>query len=113
MKFGKEFAAQMVQEWQEAYMDYSNLKSILKDILRFKQLNKAPSPMAATTKGSLKRRVSFYRAFSGLTSRYRSGSPMQNNEDEVILVSAVQEAGEKGITRPCFLSQVKKEESTS
>lgn len=37
MKFGKEFAAQMVQEWQEAYMDYRKLKSILKDILRFKQ----------------------------------------------------------------------------
>ncbi|XP_021297542.1 phosphate transporter PHO1 homolog 9-like isoform X2 [Herrania umbratica] len=103
MKFGKEFAAQMVQEWQEAYMDYSNLKSILKDILRFKQMNKVPSPMAATTKGSLKRRVSFYRAFSGLTSRYRSGSPMQNNEDEVILVSAVQEAGREGDYQTMFL----------
>ncbi|XP_017975932.1 PREDICTED: phosphate transporter PHO1 homolog 9 [Theobroma cacao] len=108
MKFGKEFAAQMVQEWQEAYMDYSNLKSILKDILRFKQLNKAPSPMAATTKGSLKRRVSFYRAFSGLTSRYRSGSPMQNNEDEVILVSAVQEAGREGDYQTMFLKSGEK-----
>ncbi|XVF58314.1 hypothetical protein PTKIN_Ptkin07bG0055900 [Pterospermum kingtungense] len=103
MKFGKEFAAQMVQEWQEAYMDYSKLKSILKDILRFKQQNKGPSPMAATTKGSLKRRVSLYRAFSGLTSGYRSGSPRNNNEDEVILVSAVQEEGREGDYQTMFL----------
>ena len=103
MKFGKEFAAQMVQEWQEAYMDYSKLKSILKDILRFKQQNKASSPMAVTTKGSLKRRVSLYRAFSGLTSRYRSGSPKKNNEDEVILVSAVQEGGREGDYQTMFL----------
>ncbi|XWS44335.1 hypothetical protein CRYUN_Cryun15aG0036300 [Craigia yunnanensis] len=103
MKFGKEFAAQMVQEWQEAYVDYSKLKSILKDILRFKQQSKPPSPMAATTKGSLKRRVSLYRAFSGLTSRYRSGSPMKNNDDEVILVSAVQEGGREGDYQTMFL----------
>ncbi|XWS30233.1 hypothetical protein CRYUN_Cryun24cG0099200 [Craigia yunnanensis] len=103
MKFGKEFAAQMVQEWQEAYMDYSKIKSILKDILRFRQQTKAPSPMAATTKGSLKRRVSLYRAFSGLTSRYRSGSPRKNNEDEVILISAVQEGGSEGDYQTMFL----------
>ncbi|OMP03552.1 pho1-like protein [Corchorus olitorius] len=103
MKFGKEFTAQMVQEWQEAYMDYNKLKLILKDILRFKNQNKAPSPMAATTRGSLKRRASLYRAFSGLTSRYRSGSPMKNNEDEVILVSAVQEEGREGDFQTMFL----------
>ncbi|XP_022740079.1 phosphate transporter PHO1 homolog 9-like isoform X2 [Durio zibethinus] len=103
MKFGKEFAAQMVQEWQEAYMDYSKLKSILKDILRFKQQTKAPAPMAEITKGSLKRRASLYRAFSGLTSRYRSGSPRKNNEDEVILVSAVQEGGVEGDYQTMFL----------
>ncbi|XVE83752.1 hypothetical protein DITRI_Ditri16bG0111600 [Diplodiscus trichospermus] len=103
MKFGKELAAQMVQEWQEAYIDYSKLKSILKDISRFKQQNKAPSPMAATTKGSLKRRVSLYRAFSGLTNRYRSGSPRKNNEDEVILVSAVQDGGSEGDYQTMFL----------
>ncbi|WRX21913.1 SPX domain - like 10 [Theobroma cacao] len=103
MKFGKECAEHMVQEWQEAYMDYGNLKSILKDILRFKQLNKAPSPMAAATKGSLKRRVLLYRTFSRLTSRYRSGSPMKNNEDELILVSAMQEGGRERDYQTMFL----------
>ncbi|XWS40907.1 hypothetical protein CRYUN_Cryun17cG0036400 [Craigia yunnanensis] len=103
MKFGKEFAAQMVQEWQEAYMDYSKLKSTLKDILRFKQQTRAPSAMASTTKGSLKRRVSLYRAFSGLTSRYRSGTPRKNNEDEVILINAVQEGGREGDYQTMFL----------
>ncbi|KAF5725377.1 phosphate transporter PHO1 9-like [Tripterygium wilfordii] len=86
MKFGKEFAAQMVQEWQEAYMDYNYLKTILKEILHFRQRH-SPSPTSATTsKGGLKRRVSLYRAFSGLTSRINGGSP-RKNEDEVILVS--------------------------
>ncbi|GMI79806.1 hypothetical protein like AT3G29060 [Hibiscus trionum] len=91
MKFGKEFAVQMVQEWQEAYMDYSKLKSILKDILKFKQQNKPPSTMATattttTTKGKMKRRASLYRAFSGLTNRYKPVSSMKSHEDEVILV---------------------------
>jgi hypothetical protein len=92
MKFGKEFAAQMVQEWQEAYMNYNHLKTILKDVLRLRTLRGAPSTVAAATShGSLKRRVSLYRAFSGLTGRCR-GSP-RKSEDEVILVSAVQESG--------------------
>lgn len=86
MKFGKEFASQMVQEWQEAYMDYNYLKTVLKDILQFKERNPS-TPKASTSQGSLKRRVSLYRAFSGLTSRHRS-SP-KKNEDEVILVNAV------------------------
>ncbi|KAK5802234.1 Phosphate transporter PHO1 -like protein [Gossypium arboreum] len=107
MKFGKEFAAQMVQEWQEAYMDYSKLKSILKDILRFKQQNKEPLTMATTTttttKGALNRRASLYRAFSGLTNRYKPVSAMKNNEDEVILVSAVQGGGVEGDYQTMFL----------
>ncbi|XP_030464320.1 phosphate transporter PHO1 homolog 9 [Syzygium oleosum] len=95
MKFGKEFVSQMVQEWQDAYMDYNFLKSILKDALRHRQLNSQPSPGASTTtsQGPLKRRGSLYRAFSGLTSRY-TRSPRKSSEDEeVILVSAVQEVG--------------------
>ncbi|XP_039041585.1 phosphate transporter PHO1 homolog 9-like [Hibiscus syriacus] len=104
MKFGKEFAAQMVQEWKEAYMDYSNLKSILKDILRFKQQNKPPTTMATgTRKGSLKRTVTLYRAFSGLTNKYKPVSSMKNHEDEVILVSAVQEGGVEGDYQTMFL----------
>ncbi|GMY13726.1 phosphate transporter PHO1 homolog 9 [Fagus crenata] len=89
MKFGKEFTSQMVQEWKEAYMDYNYLKIVLKDILRFRQRNASIRPMASTSQGSLKRRVSLYRAFSGLTIRRRN-SP-KNNEDEVILVNAVQQ----------------------
>ena len=89
MKFGKEFTSQMVQEWKEAYMDYNYLKIVLKDILRFRQRNASIRPMASTSQGSLKRRVSLYRAFSGLTIRRRN-SP-KNNEDEVILVNAVKQ----------------------
>lgn len=98
MKFGKEFEAQLVQEWREAYMDYNYLKTILKDILHFKQKHTA-SPMTATTKEgrSLKRKVSFYRAFSGLTNKYRSYSPRKNHheEDEAILVSSTVDEGDQ------------------
>nr|POE68387.1 phosphate transporter pho1 like 9 [Quercus suber] len=96
MKFGKEFASQMVQEWQEAYMDYNYLKTVLKDILQFKKRNPS-TPKASTSQGSLKRRVSLYRAFSGLTSRHRS-SP-KKNEDEVILVNAVVQQQEESSER--------------
>ncbi|GMI99211.1 hypothetical protein like AT3G29060 [Hibiscus trionum] len=105
MKFGKEFAVQMVQEWQEAYMDYNNLKSMLKGILiYFKQQNKPQSTMAAaatkTTTGKMKRRASLYRAFSGLTNRYKPVSSMMSHEDEVILV---QEGGVEGLYQTMFL----------
>ncbi|KAK8695841.1 hypothetical protein V6N13_000988 [Hibiscus sabdariffa] len=107
MKFGKEFAVQMVQEWQEAYMDYSKLKSMLKDILTFKQQNKPQStmPTAATEtpKEMLKRRASLYRAFSGLTNRYKPDSSTKSHEDEVIVVSSVQEGGAEGRYQTMFL----------
>ncbi|XP_075090809.1 phosphate transporter PHO1 homolog 9 [Nicotiana tabacum] len=85
MKFGKEYASQMVHEWQEAYMDYNSLKNELKKILKFKKKN-APLPQVAVTpKGSLRKRLSMYRAFSGLQNSFK-GSPGKNNEDEVTVV---------------------------
>ncbi|MCD7447326.1 hypothetical protein HAX54_027190 [Datura stramonium] len=106
MKFGKEFASQMIPEWQEAYMDYNYLKNLLKDILNFRQKNAPSSEVAATPKGSLKRRISMYRAFSGLQSRYASfkGSSGNNNhEDEVILVNSLQHEGSQGQYQTMFL----------
>ncbi|KAL5193284.1 Phosphate transporter PHO1 3 [Glycine soja] len=65
MKFGKEYTSQMVPEWQEAYMDYNFLKSHLKEIQRFRQRTKPPT---ATPRG-LRRKLTLYRAFSGLTQQ--------------------------------------------
>ncbi|XP_031116905.1 phosphate transporter PHO1 homolog 3-like [Ipomoea triloba] len=101
MKFGKELASQKVQEWGEAYMDYNSLKGVLKDISRFRRRNAAaqssvPAAATATRKNSLKRRLSMYRAFSGLTNRLsspRGGTPRSDHEDEVILVNAVEQEG--------------------
>ncbi|XP_039047120.1 phosphate transporter PHO1 homolog 3-like isoform X5 [Hibiscus syriacus] len=62
MKFGKEFAAQMVPEWQGAYMDYDYLKTLLKDIQSFNQRTKQQQSVPH----GLKRSLSMYRAFSGL-----------------------------------------------
>ncbi|KAL0424365.1 UNVERIFIED_CONTAM: Phosphate transporter [Sesamum radiatum] len=101
MKFGKELAAQMVQEWQGAYVDYSHLKKLLKEIMRFRQQN---SPQFTGRKGSLTRRLTMYRAFSGLTGRgnhVRSSS--KENEDEVILVSPVQQEGSENYYQTTFL----------
>ncbi|KAM7267833.1 hypothetical protein ACFE04_009999 [Oxalis oulophora] len=92
MKFGKEFSSQLVHEWQDVYMDYNSLKIILKGILRFKKLNKSPT-MAETSRGGLKRRLSLYRTFSGLTTCYKT-SP-RSAEDEVILVKAVAQEEEE------------------
>ncbi|XP_027347383.1 phosphate transporter PHO1 homolog 3-like isoform X2 [Abrus precatorius] len=88
MKFGKEFASQMVPEWQEAYMDYGYLKSLLKEILHNQQ-SKKPHPSATPT--ILKRKLSLYRAFSGLTQRhYQPLTPSEQDiENQPILVHSV------------------------
>ncbi|KAL0287512.1 UNVERIFIED_CONTAM: Phosphate transporter [Sesamum calycinum] len=94
MKFGKEFASQMVPEWQEAYMNYEFLKTLLKEIQLFKQRNR---PAAARSNG-LRRNLTLYRAFSGLAKRGTSprtetGSDIEN---QVILVNNVRREGVEG-----------------
>ncbi|XP_057769552.1 phosphate transporter PHO1 homolog 9 [Salvia miltiorrhiza] len=90
MKFGKELASQMVQEWQTAYMDYHGLKTLLKNLIIFRQQNASPPPPEVSRSRSLKRRLTMYRAFSGLNNL--RGSP-KKGDDEAILVSSVQEEG--------------------
>nr|WGW14471.1 PHO1 A splice variant 2 [Brassica rapa subsp. pekinensis] len=81
MTFGKEFSSQMVPEWQQAYMDYDYLKTLLKEIIRFKlRTNNAPTRGGAKNHqgGGLNRKMTLYRAFSGLVStpgRHRRGNP--------------------------------------
>jgi len=90
MKFGKEYKAQMVPEWQEAYMDYNFMKSQLKEIQGFRQRRRAP---AATPRG-LRRKLTMYRAFSGLTNRqYHPLSPSGDIESQHIVAQAVNRGG--------------------
>ncbi|XVF43159.1 hypothetical protein PTKIN_Ptkin02bG0018200 [Pterospermum kingtungense] len=94
MKFGKEFASQMVPEWQEAYMDYNYLKTLLKELQSFKH-KKQPQGAPA---GGLKRKLTLYRAFSGLTQRHHHHhhhhSPTSPDiESQPILVSSVDNNG--------------------
>ncbi|TXG56627.1 hypothetical protein EZV62_017940 [Acer yangbiense] len=90
MKFGKEFASQMVPEWQEKYMDYDFLKSRLKEILLFKQRTR---PISAAGPTGLTRKMTLYKAFSGLISKPRHGtnpiSPSPDLENQSILVNSV------------------------
>ncbi|KAL5095869.1 hypothetical protein RYX36_000196 [Vicia faba] len=103
MKFGKEFVSQMVQEWQEAYMDYYSLKSILKEISKYKaqNLSSARRASTSTSKGSLRRRLTLYRAYSGLNDNHRESS--KKSEDEVILIQSVEGEDSKGFYQTMFL----------
>ncbi|KAB5544531.1 hypothetical protein DKX38_012643 [Salix brachista] len=90
MKFGKEFTVQMVHEWQEAYMDYDFLKTLLKEVQSFQLKTKPP----AANPAGLKRKLTLYRAFSGLTQRkstdYTPESPSSPDiEKQPILVNPV------------------------
>ncbi|TYI29788.1 hypothetical protein ES332_A05G341900v1 [Gossypium tomentosum] len=92
MKFGKEFTSQMVPEWQEAYMDYGFLKTLLKEIHGFKQRARPPA-----TPGGLKRKLTLYRAFSGLVHRHNHPtSPSSPDiEEQPILVNSVDRNGSR------------------
>lgn len=102
MKFGKEFTAQMVPEWQEAYMDYNSLKTIIKSVHDSRKRLVSTAALAVEdSQAALSRKVSLYRAFSGLTNRHNSsrykGSPKKKKEEEVILVNSQQaEEGSEG-----------------
>ena len=103
MKFGKEFTAQMVPEWQEAYMDYIQLKSLLKEIQHFKQITKPP-----TTPDGLKRKLTLYRAFSGLTQRnnHHTGPSSVSNdiESHAIFVNSVNNGGSQSYQTTFLMS---------
>ncbi|CAN1256157.1 Phosphate transporter PHO1 homolog 3 [Linum perenne] len=102
MKFGKEFALQMVPEWQEAYMDYDFLKTLLKEILRFRKSN--PKPAVPAVSDALNRKLTLYRAFSGLRQRANNNSynPLNGSfhvdrandiENQAIMVSSIDQNG--------------------
>ncbi|KAG7033183.1 Phosphate transporter PHO1-like 9, partial [Cucurbita argyrosperma subsp. argyrosperma] len=94
MKFGKEFLSQMVPEWQEAYLDYNNLKAVLAEVSLSKQ------PKASDASGKLKRKVSLYRAFSGLTGRRHS----PRMQDDAIITNIVQNGSEESYQSMFFMS---------
>ncbi|KAI9168843.1 hypothetical protein LWI28_002684 [Acer negundo] len=104
MKFGKEFASQMVPEWQEKYMDYDFLKSLLKEILLFRQSTR---PMTSGPVG-LTRKMTLYRAFSGLVSMPRHGtnpiSPSPDLENQSILVNSVSRNGSRSYETTFLMS---------
>ncbi|XP_038999506.1 phosphate transporter PHO1 homolog 3-like [Hibiscus syriacus] len=102
MKFGKEFASQMVPEWQEAYMDYDYLKTLLKEVQRFKHRTNPPAAPV------LKRKLTLYRAFSGLTQRHHHNptSPSSSNdiESQPILVNSVDRNGSRNYETTFLMS---------
>ncbi|XP_073050120.1 LOW QUALITY PROTEIN: phosphate transporter PHO1 homolog 3-like [Primulina eburnea] len=105
MKFCKELASQMVPEWEEAYMKYGFLKSLLKEIILFKQKNR-PAPHRPH---GLKRNATLYRAFSGLTHMVHLHHSPRNNspsdiENQVILVNTVERDGSDESAETTFLN---------
>lgn len=71
MRFGKEFMSQMVPEWQEAYIDYAYLKTILQDI----QSSRKNSDSNVQNKPSFAR---------NLTRRYNRDPTVSENHDVVV-----------------------------
>ncbi|XP_076891599.1 phosphate transporter PHO1 homolog 9-like [Bidens hawaiensis] len=107
MKFGKEFASQMVPEWQAAYMNYNHLKILIKEILIFRKLQQHESTTGyeanqplPTKRSSRIRKVSLNRALAGLSKRH---SVNKDQDDEVILVSAMQTSEENQTHQTVFL----------
>ncbi|GMI75337.1 PHO1 homolog 3 [Hibiscus trionum] len=102
MKFGKEFVSQMVPEWQDAYMDYDYLKTLLKELQRFKHRTKPPAAPG------LKRKLTLYRAFSGLTHRHHHSptSPLSPDdiENQPILVNSVDRNGSRSYETTFMMS---------
>lgn len=91
MKFGKEFAAQMIPEWQEAYLDYNWLKKLVKNIRGHKRENHPPEPEFDL----LMRSLALYQAYTGLTNQARPPSPA-DIENQVIRVNNVRREGTEG-----------------
>ncbi|KAG7598222.1 EXS C-terminal [Arabidopsis suecica] len=89
MKFGKDFVRQMIPEWQQAYIDYACLKSILQEIQTSRKRSERP--------GVLKRKLSGSRNFSGLTKRYSRTASSREPEIEDIMVYAT--TGDDGFER--------------
>ncbi|XVE52792.1 hypothetical protein DITRI_Ditri02bG0152400 [Diplodiscus trichospermus] len=103
MKFGKEFASQMMPEWQAAYMDYSSLKILLKQIQHWKQKNIKPDAPVR-----LQRALTLYRAFSGLIQRQNqhvNSFNDQDTENQAILVNSAKGNG-SGKYKTTFLLAV-------
>ena len=107
MKFGKEFAAQMVPEWHEAYMDYNHLKKILKDILLFNHKHSESITTADQSQSSLKRKVHLYRAFSGLTTWNRSNLTRNSDEEAAVLFASADGEAEAHVS--AFFSAIEGE----
>ncbi|XP_076886840.1 phosphate transporter PHO1 homolog 3-like [Bidens hawaiensis] len=104
MKFGKEFASQTVPEWLEAYMNYEYLKTLLEEILVIRRRQQTSTPennnnnSRVPQRPSFKRKVSLFRAFSGLTN---STASRRHKEDEVIIVSEVKQRDEEHGASEC------------
>ncbi|KAI3992823.1 hypothetical protein MKX01_008033 [Papaver californicum] len=96
MKFGKEYLSQMLPEWKEAYLDYRYLKTLLKDILKFKCKEEEKGQ---TQLKSLVRDLTLYRSFSGLQKRkshdFKNGGG--DIEDQFIVVKEVKGAGNSNV----------------
>ncbi|KAL3643896.1 hypothetical protein CASFOL_011828 [Castilleja foliolosa] len=97
MKFGKELRAQMVQEWQGAYVDYNHLKKLLKDII------KQNSGRDKARTGFLKTKRTIHRSFSGLTWQTNNIAKSQNVNEEILESPTRQQAGSEISLQALFL----------
>ncbi|KAI3907590.1 hypothetical protein MKW98_016234 [Papaver atlanticum] len=90
MKFGKEYLSQMLPEWKDAYLDYTYLKTLLKDIRKLK--HKEEEEKGQVGQKALVRDLTLYRSFSGLHKRnsdFKNPNGGGDIEDQFIVVKEV------------------------
>ncbi|KAL6186817.1 hypothetical protein ACLB2K_042936 [Fragaria x ananassa] len=92
MKFGKDFKKEMVPEWAEAYMDYNDLKRILRELREYKQ-------------SKLRLAVTPSRAFEQKPPLEGILSEGGDVEDQVIDVNTLRGVGSKKFYKTKFLRQ--------
>lgn len=92
MKFGKDFKKEMVPEWAEAYMDYNDLKRILRELREYKQ-------------SKLRLAVTPSRAFEQKPPLEGTLSEGGDVEDQVIDVNTLRGVGSKKFYKTKFLRQ--------
>ncbi|KAL0540681.1 hypothetical protein IC582_020691 [Cucumis melo] len=105
MKFGKDFLSQMVPEWQEAYLNYNQLKSLLKEVSQAREVETT----SENQRSRFKRRGSLYRAFSGLTGgRIGSQKLQEDHATATIHTNITQKDREECYQSMLFVSSLEK-----
>ncbi|KAF2534709.1 hypothetical protein F2Q70_00033046 [Brassica cretica] len=96
MRFGKEFVSKMIPEWQETYIDYAYLKTILQDIQTSRNISVSNNQMKTSFARNLTRRYNCDASVSESHDIVVNTVTHAANESGMIYQTAFSKAGELG-----------------